>query len=682
MCCKKFTRSALSLLVCSIAFSAGAEENKKEDETKRFDLGVMEVISVTGRAVSPLTDPIQPRVTQETMQQFNTTQVADAISLLPGVDIQNVGARSEQLIFVRGFNSRQVPLFVDGIPVYVPYDGNVDLSRFTTFDIAEVSVTKAYTSVLAGANTLGGSINVVTQKPQQGFQAEVGLGTEFDRDASRSGYNSHLLASLGRDLWYAQASISVSDRDYYKLPNRSGIDTPGEQRINSAVTDRKLSLRMGYTPTATDEYVLSYYKQEGDKNTPPYMGTDASVKPRYWQWPTYDKESLYFSAQQQLGSEFSLNVRAYYDQFDNVLESYDDTSFSSQNRPYAFTSVYDDYSWGLSSRLNLLHWQTHDIAAAIHYKVDVHREMDAIDIAPTERYEDRMLSLGIEDTFSWQDATQVIIGVSYDALEGQQADKETDDGLLSFELPSESAWNGHLAFIHSFSHQLEGRVSVAHRTRFPTIKDRYSYRFGSAIPNPHLMPEASNNIELGLSGLDTLTPNLAIDWGVSVFHSQLNDSIESVSLAPDACTSPPCSQLQNVGKSRISGVEGQVTFNWAQLWEYHLNYTYLDYDHVSQPQLKVRDIPTHSAMTYLSYNPFAALSITAKAQFNSDRNSDTLGQRIAPRFVTTQLTAAYAINDHWKLSAGVKNLGDKLYAYDEGFYESGRHYFMNVRWRY
>ncbi|HLV48192.1 MAG TPA: hypothetical protein VKY35_03935 [Aliidiomarina sp.] len=39
--------------------------------------------SVTGRAVSPLTDPIQPRVTQETMQQFNTTQVADAISLLP-----------------------------------------------------------------------------------------------------------------------------------------------------------------------------------------------------------------------------------------------------------------------------------------------------------------------------------------------------------------------------------------------------------------------------------------------------------------------------------------------------------------------------------------------------------------------------------------------------------------------
>ncbi|MGZ8220275.1 MAG: TonB-dependent receptor plug domain-containing protein, partial [Methylobacter sp.] len=46
-----------------------------------------------------------------------------------------MGARNERLIYIRGFNSRQVPLFMDGIPVYVPYDGNVDLNRFSTFDI-------------------------------------------------------------------------------------------------------------------------------------------------------------------------------------------------------------------------------------------------------------------------------------------------------------------------------------------------------------------------------------------------------------------------------------------------------------------------------------------------------------------------------------------------------------------
>ena len=31
--------------------------------------------------------------------------------------------RNEKTLTVRGFDSRQVPLFIDGIPVYVPYDG-------------------------------------------------------------------------------------------------------------------------------------------------------------------------------------------------------------------------------------------------------------------------------------------------------------------------------------------------------------------------------------------------------------------------------------------------------------------------------------------------------------------------------------------------------------------------------
>ena len=53
--------------------------------------------------------------------------LSQALELVPGVTTMNVGQRRERLIYVRGFNSRQVPLFIDGVPVYVPYDGNVDL---------------------------------------------------------------------------------------------------------------------------------------------------------------------------------------------------------------------------------------------------------------------------------------------------------------------------------------------------------------------------------------------------------------------------------------------------------------------------------------------------------------------------------------------------------------------------
>ncbi|WP_259470065.1 TonB-dependent receptor [Pseudomonas aeruginosa] len=53
-----------------------------------------------------------------------------------------------------------MPVFFDGIPTYVPYDGNLDLARFTTNDLASIEVNKGYTSLLQGPNLMGGAINI------------------------------------------------------------------------------------------------------------------------------------------------------------------------------------------------------------------------------------------------------------------------------------------------------------------------------------------------------------------------------------------------------------------------------------------------------------------------------------------------------------------------------------------
>lgn len=87
--------------------------------------------------------------------------------------MNNVGPRNETGVFVRGFDLRQVPLFVDGIPVYVPYDGYADLRRFTTFDVSEIDVAKGFSSALYGPNTLGGAINVVSRRPERSFEGDV-----------------------------------------------------------------------------------------------------------------------------------------------------------------------------------------------------------------------------------------------------------------------------------------------------------------------------------------------------------------------------------------------------------------------------------------------------------------------------------------------------------------------------
>lgn len=105
-------------------------------------------------------------LTQEQMLEQNKVNAAQAIATLPGVVMQKSGNRNEYTIKVRGFDSRQVPVFFDGIPTYVPYDGNLDLARFTTNDLASIEVNKGYTSLLQGPNLMGGAINITTASPK------------------------------------------------------------------------------------------------------------------------------------------------------------------------------------------------------------------------------------------------------------------------------------------------------------------------------------------------------------------------------------------------------------------------------------------------------------------------------------------------------------------------------------
>jgi iron complex outermembrane recepter protein len=100
---------------------------------------------------------------------------------MTGVSVDEpTGSRNEAYGRVRGFFTRgQVPFYLDGIPQYVPYDGYVDMNRFLTSDIAEVQISKGYSSPLMGPNALAGSINMVTRQPEKklGANALTGSGS-------------------------------------------------------------------------------------------------------------------------------------------------------------------------------------------------------------------------------------------------------------------------------------------------------------------------------------------------------------------------------------------------------------------------------------------------------------------------------------------------------------------------
>ena len=57
---------------------------------------------------------------EQRLNYFARTDVSDALGFLPGVNVTAVGPRGESAVYVRGFDLRQTPLLLDGIPIYVP----------------------------------------------------------------------------------------------------------------------------------------------------------------------------------------------------------------------------------------------------------------------------------------------------------------------------------------------------------------------------------------------------------------------------------------------------------------------------------------------------------------------------------------------------------------------------------
>ncbi len=320
----------LTLLALPQAGTARAEESEKTVNV--FTLGEIEVSGKAEVDKNVTTD----RIDAEDMRDFDGNTVADAANLLPGVTASITGARNEQTLYVRGFDIKHVPLFLDGIPIYVPYDGYPDLARFTTFDLSEVVVSKGFTSVLYGPNTMGGAINMVSRRPEKTFEGDISAGI-----STGNAYNTALNIGSNQQTWYIQTGASYLDSDYFRLSDdfQPTKTEDGDHRNNSYQQDEKVHIKVGFTPNKDDEYAFSYISQHGEKGTPPYTGTDPSVTARYWQWPYWDKQSYYFTSMTNFDDIGYVKSRFFHDIFKNSLFSYDDDSYTTISKKYAFSAL-------------------------------------------------------------------------------------------------------------------------------------------------------------------------------------------------------------------------------------------------------------------------------------------------------------------------------------------------------
>jgi len=676
---KWFVRFFLCGLLVFATLAPGVIENlRAEDRTPKaekgsqstvFSLGEIEVVAEAEEEKNATVES----VTQEQIRLFDTYNVADAVSLLPGVTLNQVGARNETTVYVRGLDIKHVPIFQDGIPIYVPYDGYPDLGRFTTFDLSKIVLSKGFTSVLYGPNTMGGAINMISRRPVNWIEGDVGGGYA-------SGDTYHVYGNFGtnQDKWYAQGGASYLDSGYFDLSDDfEPTETQGSgERNNSYYRDRKINVKFGFTPNESDEYAISYINQHGQKGVPPYTGDDPSVTVRYWQWPYWDKESFYFNSLTALGDQAYVKSRIYYDKFNNSLYSYDDANYNTMTKRYAFKSWYDDHTIGGSMEGGITFASWNSLKAAFHYKRDYHEEHDNDD--PHQKFEDEIMSFGLEDTVNFTPDLYLIAGVSGDRLDTIKAQDLIDGELTDFETDSVYAVNGMMGlFYKMFENKGLAHASVSRKTRLPSIKDKYSYRFGTALPNPSLDPEVAYIYELGYQH------RLLEDFQVesTLFYNDISDYILFGTVPDPSDPSKTLNQNRNIGDVDIYGVELWAHGHVLKQLELGMNYTLTEADNNTNSD-KLINIPKHKVFAYALYKPIESLGFLVDARYDSSRYSSTDGVRETDDFFLVNSKISYEFIKNLIAEFGVDNVFDEDYAYDEGYPEPGRSFFGNLRYSF
>ena len=191
------------------------------DPSHPFHLGVTEVeVSATLSALSPT----EESVTQQEIQRHDAVNDTKAIDLMPGVEItETVGKRNESVFNIRGFTGQgRVPLYQDGIPIYVPYDGDLDLNRFLSSDVAEIQIAEGFSSPLLGPGALGGSVNIVTKEPTRNFEGDSAMGTY-----SGNGLLSSLRLGTHQDRFWAQGALDWLQDDFVPLSGNFAYPSAG-----------------------------------------------------------------------------------------------------------------------------------------------------------------------------------------------------------------------------------------------------------------------------------------------------------------------------------------------------------------------------------------------------------------------------------------------------------------------
>lgn len=624
----------------------------QQDTIKNYNLGEIVVTSEQNALVksSSVFD-----LNLEQIEIFNTTNITSPLKFSTGLFITTT-SKNESKIYMRGYDQRQIAIFLDGVPIYEPYSGLIDLSNLPVCSFEKINVSKGMPSIGYGANSMAGSINFITKRSQK---RSISVNVE-----SGSFNNFNFGTSGSYENFYYNVNAGYTNSTGFKIPSikENFLNENGGKRDNSQYENIGGMIKLGMTNLYNFNIAYSFMLINNQKGVP----TDVYTKnPRYWRYTEWNKliNNLMFS--RTIGTNIRVKGNVFHESYNNVLDSYDDDSFMSQEMKYAFRSSYDDHSFGINLISDVEFLNTGITRLSFAWKKDVHKEEGNFN-SGFSRYEASVLSSGIEQDINLSQSISAVLGFSYDLLTPIFADNS--------ELRSKTNSLNYLAGInYRTSKSLSFNLNASKKSRFPTLKEFYSETVGRDLANPNLTIEQSLNSEIGFTY--SLKSNIEINS--SLFYSSIDDLINQVFLGEGL------RQFQNIGKAEIKGLEIGLNYN-NDNYNFNLAYTYLSARNLSENResSKLENRPEHILSLFTDYNFLFGTQIRGEFLFIANKigiDSDTRKFVKMDDYLLTNIKISHDYLNNYLVYFRVNNLFNIYYESDYGYPQQGIEFIIGLK---
>ena len=583
-------------------------------------------------------------ITGEELERRHVKTVVDALRLSQGVTVfSNGGPGTASSVRIRGSNSDQVLVVIDGAIMNSGTLGNFNFANLTADNIERIEVLRGAQSMLWGADSMGGVINITTKKgagaPSASAFFEYGSFSSIREGGQASGKTGPVDFSVALSRWDYTGFSAVnyrrgaSERDGFhnwQTSARLGVALPYEGRLdfNFRLLQGRTDIDAGFGSTGLD--TLGAF--------------------------TNSQQFVY-------SASYSQPITAWWNQALTVSRQTEDSETSSgatqRNLQTGVVSPTFAFRSQIDTLANRVEWQHNFqigkpllLTAGYQFRDQQGVNRDLL----TNNLDIPHKVLSSHAGFA---QAQLNLWDRVFATAGVRQDEYNVFG-------SATTYRATAGYLHQET-GTKVRSSYATGFRAPTFNQLYFPNFG----NPSLKPEKSQSMDIGVDQY-LLDNRLTLSGGF--FWNHFRDMIVSQqSLAvcgPDPFGFDPLGAFcaQNIGAVSTKGWEASMKYAvvrdvpWVKSLDVQAQYTNtLTRDLAQQPGNRAPRIPVDQWSLVVSYQPIDPLRINLEGRYVGSRFNDVNNQQPMRAFDVWNLSASYNVTNRVQTYVRLDNIFNEKY---------------------